>query len=177
MRLAGITGQGKGATDRLLAAVADRLTQDGIRLLGTLRPTAADAGSGQCNSDLLLLPDGPLMRITQDLGSGSGACRMDAGAFEEAVGMVVARVRADQADLVILNKFGLSEAEGRGFRAVIAEALGRDVPVLTGLSDTHRAAFERFAEGTETILQPKEDAILAWCRSVVANDTTLRGDA
>jgi hypothetical protein len=113
------------------------------------------------------------MRITQHLGTESAACRMDAGAFEEAVGLVTSRLQAGDADLVVLNKFGLREAEGHGFRTVIAEALGRGVPVLTGVSDTHKAAFERFAEGTATHLEPREDAILAWCRSVVGRDATL----
>lgn len=174
MDLAGVTGQARGATDRLLAAVADQLSRDGVRLVGTLRPVAKADDAGHCDSDLWLLPEGPLVRITQDLGTGSAACRMDAGAFEEAVGLATSRLQAGGADLVLLNKFGLSEAEGRGFRTLIAEALGRDVPVLTGVSDTHRAAFERFAEGTATHLEPREDAILAWCRSVVGRDATLK---
>lgn len=167
MRLGGVTGQGRGATDRLLAAVADRLARDGVRLLGALRPVSTGGGSGHCESDLWLLPEGPLVGLSQDLGPGASACRMDAGAFEEAVGLLVARLEASGADLVLLNKFGLSEAEGRGFRVLIAEALGRGVPVLTGVSDTHRAAFEHFAEGLATHLPPDEDAILAWCRAAV----------
>ena len=40
--------------------------------------------AGHCDSDLWLLPDGPAARITQQLGPGAQACRMDAGAMEEA---------------------------------------------------------------------------------------------
>lgn len=90
---------------------------------------------------------------------------MDAGALENAVGLVTARLTAEGADLVVLNKFGLSEAEGRGFRTLITVALGRGVPVLIGLSDAHRAAFKRFAQGMATDLLPDEDAILAWYRA------------
>lgn len=177
MRLAGIMAEGHGATDRLLAAVADRLAQDGIRLAGALRPATQGAGSGHCHSDLRLLPHGPLVRITQDLGPGSSACRMDAGAFEDAVGLVEARVQAGEAELVLLNKFGLSEAEGRGFRNLIADALGRGVPVLTGVSKTHREAFDRFADGHVVHLPPDEDAVLAWCRSVVHRNAAVTGEA
>jgi len=60
---------------------------------------------------------------------------MDAGALEEAVGIALARLAEDGADLIVLNKFGLSETQGRGFRALIVDALGRDVPVLVGLTD------------------------------------------
>ena len=156
MRLAGVTVGGRGGTDRLMDAVADRLTQDGVRLVGALRAASPDAGSGSCDCDLWLLPNGPRWRITQDLGPGATACRMDAGAFEEAVGLAMSRLRAGRADLVILNKFGLSEAEGRG------------VPVLTGLSETHRAAFDRYADGMATILTPTEAAVMDWCNAAVA---------
>lgn len=173
MILASVTGRGRGDTDRLLAAVADQLARDGVRLVGALRPVSPEVGSGHCDSDLWLLPNGPTVRITQDLGAGSTACRMDAGAFEDAVGLAMGRFQADGADLVILNKFGLGEAEGRGFRALVAVALEQGVPVLTGVSETHRAAFETFAEGMEIYLVPEEDAILDWCRSVITDRATL----
>ncbi|MFX0541873.1 DUF2478 domain-containing protein [Roseovarius sp. S4756] len=164
----------RGATDRLLDAVVSRLIDDGIRVAGALRALAQGGGNGHCDSDLRLLPDGPVVRITQDLGAGSTACRMDAGALEAAVGLATAQLSAEGADLVVLNKFGLSEAEGRGFRALIAEALGRGVPVLIGVSDTHRAAFERFADGMATTLPPDEESVLAWCREMAqpATDVT-----
>lgn len=171
MRLAGVTGQGRGDTDRLLAAVADRLTRDGVRLVGALRAVSPEAVSSHCDSDLWLLPDGPIMRITQDLGPDSTACRMDAGAFEEAVALAASRLHAKGVDLVLLNKFGLSEAEGRGFRALIADALGNGVPVLAGVSETHRAAFDDFAGGLAAHLPPEADAVLAWCRAAVSGAT------
>lgn len=170
MALASVTANGRGATDRLLTNVTERLAQDGVRMVGALRAPSPSGGNGQCDSDLRLLPDGMMVRITQDLGAGSGACRLDAGALEDAVGLVTARLTAEGADLVVLNKFGLSEAEGRGFRALIAEALGRDVPVLIGVSDAHRAAFEGFAQGMATVLLPDEDVIIAWYRAATGHD-------
>lgn len=167
MTLASVSASGQGETDRLLAEVVSRLTQRGVRVAGALR-THGEAGRNEhCNSDLWLLPDGPAVRITQDLGAGSAACRMDAGALEGAVGLTTARFAQNGADLVVLNKFGLSEAEGRGFRALIADALGRGVPVLLGLSDRHRAAFDQFSGGMATALRPDIAAILAWCASNV----------
>lgn len=176
MQLAGVMAGERGATDRLLAGVAERLGLCGVRLVGALRPVARRDGVS-CRSDLWLLPEGPLARITQELGAGSAACRMDAGAFEEAVGIVLARLQGGEADLVILNKFGLSEAEGRGFGAVIAEAMSLGVPVLTGLSAAHRAAFDRFAGGMETILAPSEAAVLDWCREAMRSAASMGAEA
>lgn len=167
MALASVTAIERGATDDLLNDIVARLSAEGVRVVGALRASQAGDVQQHCESALQLLPDGPVIRITQDLGSGSAACRMDAGALEDAAGLVATRLAADGADLVVLNKFGLSEAEGRGFRALIAEAMGRGIPVLTGLSDVHRAAFERFAGGMATTLSPEKDAVLDWCREAV----------
>ncbi|MEZ5797821.1 MAG: DUF2478 domain-containing protein [Paracoccaceae bacterium] len=164
MILASVTATGRGATDRLLSDVVSRLTQDGLRVLGALRAADAFAAPGACDCDLWLLPDGPLARITQDLGAGSQACRMDAGAMQQAVGLASARLERHGADLVVLNKFGQAEAEGRGFRPLIAEAVAQGIPVLIGLSDTHRAAFGLFAGPMAEALPPQADAVLAWCR-------------
>lgn len=165
MKLATLTGTQPGETDSLLTSVVARLKQDGVRMLGAVRANEEDTRAEFCESTLALLPDGPLIRITQDLGAGSSACRLDAGALEQAVGLATARLASDGADLVVLNKFGLSEAEGNGFRTFIANAIAQDIPVLVGLSDTHRAAFDTFADGMSVALKPEEAAILDWCRA------------
>lgn len=175
--LAFVSATGTGATDRLLTAVVSRAQAEGVRVIGALRAAPGNGGANHCDSDLRLLPQGPVIRITQDLGTGSSACRMDAGALEEAVGLVSARLEAEGADLVVLNKFGLSEAEGRGFRTLIGRALSLGVPVLTGLYDTHRAAFEDFAGDMAIRLEPEEATVLDWCRSVVTRDAILTQEA
>ncbi|NDW44589.1 DUF2478 domain-containing protein [Ruegeria sp. PrR005] len=169
MAIASVSATGRGATDHLLKSVVARLKEEGCRVLGTLRLVEPSEAAGHCGCNLWLLPDGPLVRITQDLGAGSTSCRMDAGAMEDAVGQATARLATQGADLVVLNKFGLSEAEGRGFRAMIAEALACGVPVLIGVSETHRGAFERFAGGLDESLPPEEGAILDWCRTVAGS--------
>jgi len=175
--LANVSAEGRGGTDRLLAKVVDQLQAEGVRISGALRTQAAQGGPTHCHSDLWLLPTGPTAKITQDLGAGSTACRMDAGAMEEAVEQVTARLISDGADLMVLNKFGLSEAEGRGYRALIVKALSRHVPVLIGVSETHRAAFDEFAEGLATTVPPEPSAVLSWCRGAISSAPHFAEDA
>lgn len=167
MKIACVMASGRGATDRLLSGVVARLAAGGVRVLGALREDGPGGGSDYCDSALRVLPDGPIVSITQDLGSGSTSCRMDAGALEEAVGLAAAQLSGQGGDLVVLNKFGLSEAEGRGFRAMISDALMQDIPVLIGVTQAHRPAFDRFASGQATELPPDEAAILDWCRAML----------
>lgn len=168
---ASVTTQKHGATDYLLSSVVTRLSDDGIYVLGALRVLAHNGEKQECESTLKLLPDGPDVRITQDLGPESTACRMDASALEHAVGIATSRLAAEGADLIVLNKFGLREAEGHGFRSLIAEAIERGVPVLLGLSNTHRAAFEQFADGMATTLPADEDALVSWCKAAVRSSS------
>lgn len=161
MQIGYIMAPGKGDVDLRLQTLAERLSAGGARLCGTVQINTECAGGGPCDMDVRVLPDGPVLRISQSLGAGARGCRLDPEALERAVGLVTARLGAG-ADLLIVNKFGKQEAEGRGFRDAIAEALARDVPVLVGLNGANLAAFQSFAEGLATQLPPDVDALEDW---------------
>jgi hypothetical protein len=57
------------------------------------------------------------------------------------------------------------EAQGRGFRTVIAEAISKDMPVLVGLNELNRPAFQDFCAGLAVQLAPQEDVLLDWFKS------------
>lgn len=103
----------------------------------------------------------PRLRISQDLGRSARGCRLDPAALATAVGLVSAKL-SKGADILIVNKFGKHEAEGRGFRGVIAEALSLGIPVLVGVNALNLPAFETFAEGMASGLPPAASALEAW---------------
>lgn len=169
MKIAVVSAAERGAVDRALSDVAARLAKGGRRLAGVVSAPSSRARVGPCDTDLAVLSTDRVIRITQNLGAHARGCRLDASALEEAVGAVEA-VLSKPADLFILNKFGLREAEGGGFRRVIGEALMRDVPVLLGLREEHRAAFEAFAEGLAVALPADPEAILDWVSEAVPSE-------
>ena len=122
MRIACVMAGGRGDMDLLLHGFAMRAAARGLRLCGTVQVNS-DCGAGRpCDMDVQVLPDGPVIRISQNLGRGARGCRLDPEALERAVAAAEARL-SEGVDLVIVNKFGKHEAEGRGFRALIAEAV------------------------------------------------------
>ncbi|WP_170340846.1 DUF2478 domain-containing protein [Ruegeria arenilitoris] len=165
MHLAYVTTTDRGATDRLLSAVAERLLAKGARLAGVVQTNTDCADSSKCDMDLRVLPNGKTIRISQSLGRQSRGCRLDPAALEQAVGYVTASL-ADGPQLLIVNKFGKHEADGRGFRPVIAEALALDIPVLVGVNGLNRDKFVDFTDGSAQSLEPDLDAIEAWFDSV-----------
>ena len=68
------------------------------------------------------------------------------------------------ADVLIVNKFGKHEAEGRGFRDTIALALERGIPVLVGANRLNEDALVEFTEAFAQRLPSDEDALLDWTR-------------
>lgn len=172
MKLAYTMAPGRGDTDLVLERLAAELAARGIRCCGTVQINSARADAGPCDMDVRVLPDGAILRISQDLGSQARGCRLDPAALETAVGLVASGLSSG-ADLLIVNKFGKHEAEGRGFRDVIAEAVAMDVPVLVGLNALNRPAFETFAEGPAIELPPEPTALMAWVNEVTATADEL----
>lgn len=170
MKIAYTMAPGRGDTDLILAALAALLEERGLRCCGTVQINTVNpvyGRAGPCDMNVRVLPDGPVLRISQDLGPSARGCRLDPVALETAVGLVSERL-AKGADLLIVNKFGKHEAEGRGFRDVIAEALAMEIPVLVGLNALNREAFERFTEGLAVPVAPEAEALRAWVDSVTA---------
>mgnify|MGYP005840079447 CR=1 FL=1 len=173
MKLAYTIAPGRGDTDLLLAALADTLSTRGLRCCGTVQINSTDCDPARCDMDVRVLPEGPVIRISQDRGPMARGCRLDPEALERAVALTEARL-AEGADLLVVNKFGRHEAEGRGFRNAIALALERGIPVLAGLNGLNREAFETFSGNTAEPVDPDAAELLAWVDAAL--DTT-RGAA
>lgn len=165
--LATITGSTPGETDRLLAALAARLEASGWALAGVVQVNSGRPGRRHCDMDLRVLGRAEVIRISQNLGEDSSGCRLDPEGLAQAVALVE-RALQGAPRLLILNKFGKAEVEGRGFRGVIAQALGQGIPVLMGLKPVNRAGFEAFAEGLAQELPADPEALLDWCRAQAA---------
>ncbi len=170
MSLACVSISGKGLTDACLAQAVALIQARGLLLAGTVQSNPQRADRRRCDMDLHILPDGPILRISEDRGAHARGCLLNAGVLEAAVAATLDRL--DQAELLVVNKFGKQEAEGRGFVPVIAEAVGRGLPVLVGVNPLNHGAFHAFADGLAQDLAADPDAIAAWavanCRSRAA---------
>ena len=168
MQIAHVTAPGRGETNRLLARAAQVLAGEGLRLAGTVQTDTEVPRSPLCDMDVLVLPDGPRLRISTSLGPGATGCRLDPAGLEDSVALTLANVEQGP-DLVIINKFGKQEAAGRGFRDAIGAAMVADIPVLVGVNEANRPALDGFCEGAAERLDPTLGAILAWARRAAAD--------
>lgn len=71
MKLAYVSSQKQGETDRLLTELADDLQAGGLELRGIVKEQNYSAiYDNGCDMYVRVLPDGPAIKITQDLGGG-----------------------------------------------------------------------------------------------------------
>lgn len=152
---------GRGRVDRLLADVVERLEARGIALAGTVQSNIHRNDRALCDMDLRLLPDGPVLRISVDRGPEARGCRLDAGVLEQSA-LWVSDTLA-RSELLVVNKFGKQEAEGKGLSGAIADALERGLPVLVGVNGLNLPAFLAFADGMALKLAPDAASIADWC--------------
>jgi len=164
MKIAYTLAPGRGETNLLLADLAEYLANQGLRLCGTVQVDTERADDHRCDMDVKVLPEGPLIRISQSLGRESRGCRLDPEALEQAVAMTDAALQGD-VDLLIINKFGKHEAEGRGFRDTIGIALERGIPIIVGANKLNLDALQAFcgdlAEPLDADLGKLKDWVLA----------------
>ncbi len=167
MKIAYTLASGRGETNLLVADLVSDLQARGVRLCGTVQIDIERADTDKCDMDVRVLPDGPTIRISQSLGLQSRGCRLDPDALEEAVALTN-KALEDGADLLIVNKFGKHEADGRGFRDTIGRALELGVPVLVGANKLNVDALVEFCGGLAEPLPAEPERLLTWALEEIA---------
>jgi nucleoside-triphosphatase THEP1 len=155
-----------GDVEALLADFAAALQAEGVRVGGLLQRSSKEA-NGRPRMELIDVESGETFLISQNLGAESSACCVDPSGVATA-SLVLRRAIAARPDLLIINKFSGLEAKGEGLRGEFLEALAGGLPVLAGLPDRHRAAFEAMAGGAYHELAASLPALKAWWRSAGA---------
>jgi hypothetical protein len=125
-------------------AIARQARDAGLRLGGVLeRRVAPDAPGRHCDMDLDDLATGRSTRIYEERGALARGCRLDLDGLARSCALVLSSL--PDCELILLNKFGKTEAEGGGFRCIISDALALEIPVVIGVPRCNLAAWREFA--------------------------------
>ncbi|HRQ56264.1 MAG TPA: DUF2478 domain-containing protein [Azoarcus taiwanensis] len=146
----------------LLLRVAIALRNRGLRVGGVLQHDMAAIAEDPCAMELEDLHSGEKFALSQELGSGSEACRLDPASLAHAA-VAIRRALDDGVDVVMFNKFGAQEAGGAGLRDEMGLAVVSGVPMLTAVGERFLDEWETFTGGVATVLPPDDASILAWC--------------
>ncbi len=161
-RIGAIHGATTADIQKLLARFAERRIGEGLRVAGVIEEPAGGVDCGICNSLVLRDTAGStIIPITQNLGSGSSACKLDSSGLAAGCQAVVAAIEAG-ADVVVLSKYGKIEAEGGGLLDAFRAAADAGLPCLTGVKPSFSGFFEEYAGGYSQWIEANDDAIEAW---------------
>ncbi len=151
-----------GDIDGFLSDFAATVAGLGLSVRGALQSRGAVNGACHCaDMDLHMIGSSRTFRISQPLGNGSSGCRLHPGALAEC-STFLERELDDGPDLLILNRFGRGESEGRGFRDLIGKAVALHVPVLTAVRPTYAEAWAEFGAGLACDLPMDMRAVSDW---------------
>jgi Protein of unknown function (DUF2478) len=155
--------------DAVLRAFAIELNALGQRAVGLVQ-------RGQYCTDAalsaVLVHNGEELPLLQDLGACTSGCRLDVGRLLEAGSRVACAIEAG-ADLVIINRFGKRERDGKGLCYLIDRALDADIPVVIAVPSHRFIDWIRFAEGMSVKLACDRRALQSWWSAVSARNTGL----
>jgi nucleoside-triphosphatase THEP1 len=147
--------------DAVLRGFASELNAQGFRAIGMVQ-------AGQCADSSLsavLVHNGETVLLAQDPAPGKTGCKLDLARLQDAGARVAGALEAG-ADLLIVNRFGKRERDGKGLGYLIERALEADIPVVIAVSRKSFADWIKFAGGMSVKLGCNRHALETWWRSV-----------
>lgn len=146
--------------DAVLRDFATDMNAQGFRIVGMVQ-------AGQCADSSLsavLVHNGEKLLLAQDFDPNASGCRLDISRLQDA-GTRVADALDAGADLLIVNRFGKRERDGKGLGYLIERALHAGTPVVIAVSKDRLADWTAFA-GETVKLACDRAALDAWWRDV-----------
>jgi nucleoside-triphosphatase THEP1 len=151
--------------DQILREFAAELNASGRRVVGMVQ-------TGQCadaSLSAVLVHSGEVLALSQPATSPASGCRLDLSRLQDAAARVAGAMETG-ADLVIVNRFGKRERDGKGLSRVIQRALDTDIPVVIAVSSASFADWIKFADGMSVKLACSREALEAWWSAVSARN-------
>ena len=113
--------------DAVLRDFASELRARGFRAVGLLQLGHRCLDAPELS--VALLHSGETLQLFQNLGAWASGCRLDVGKLLNA-GAQIEDAIDHGADLLIVNRFGRQEREGKGLTFLVERALSADIPVV-----------------------------------------------
>ena len=151
--------------DAVLAAAVGDMRRRGLRVAGLLQHVGETLPSGKRSMWIEDIASGRRRRIDEPRGPAVTGCTLDRDALAAIACELREALRARPA-LLVVNRFGCSEASGAGLRAEIAEAVCAGTPLLIAVRDDLLPAWEAFLGLTPEVLPPELAALRAWIEAM-----------
>ncbi len=162
--VAGVVFEDGELLSHCLADVVEQLRSRGLRVVGSLQRKRQ---GGEACCDAVEVEDLGLdqrVDVTENRGKGAEGCRLDIQALAKVVESIEMQIDSTDkpVDLVMVNRFGQAESEGRGMRAALNSAVSKSLPVLVAVKPRYLDDWNEWHQGGAVNLKPDADAIIDW---------------
>jgi nucleoside-triphosphatase THEP1 len=152
--------------DRVLQEFAQDLALRGYRVVGLIQTRLGDGGVA-----VNVLPTGEMISLAQRLDAlpkshSRDPCDLAAAALQ------IDTLIETGADLLIINRFGKLEAEGKGLVGEIARALRIDIPVVVPVPAHRFPEWLSFCRGMGVKLPCRSDSLQCWWSAMIVGEPT-----
>jgi nucleoside-triphosphatase THEP1 len=155
--------------DQVLERVVRELQAAGIVVAGVLQHDTARRDRTRCDMSLENISSGDVIGLSEDRGAAARGCRIDERGLTEVAPMIDHALETLNPALLVVNKFGKIEAEGRGLRECILKASLKGIPVLIGVPKRNLDAWFAFAGEFSTLIEGTPKDISAWLHNVLVD--------
>ena len=153
--------------DAQLAHICQQLTGNGLIVGGLIQNNSCTDEAGV---QLIDLRSQETFDIWENRGSLASGCRLDeTGLLQSA--RVIEQAIDDRVGLLIINRFGRAESEGKGLRDHFARAVDASVPVLTGVREPYIEAWQHFHGGMAHELLATDNNLENWIADISRHST------
>ncbi len=159
------TEKGDGA-ETVMADFVQFLQARGVTVGGLIQVNT-NHPDGLYQMELLDLRTNDRYLISQPLGKSASGCRLDPSGLCDASAVLRREIEA-KVDLLVINKFGIAESEGKGILQELFQALEQGIPVLTSLSSGYRENWSQIMDDCGQFLPPTLAALIQWWEEVSA---------
>jgi len=149
--------------DARLTQICTLLSDNGLTVGGLIQENSCgDVSSVQ----LVDIRSQEKFDIWENRGLHASGCRLDEAGLQGSA-KVIEQAIFDRVDMLIINRFGRAESEGKGLREYFAQAIDAGVPVLTGVRDTYIDSWHQFHGGMAHELISTDTKMENWIASVI----------
>jgi len=156
--------------DQIIGAVVDDLKDRGVRVAGVIQRSGR-ADPVLCQGvNVEFIGSDELLSISQELGPDATGCSLDPNRLAHVAGLLSETLEKGT-DLLIINRYGKSEANGRGLIDCANQAVMAGIPVLMAVGWKYQAKWNAYHGGLGLELEPEQAVIADWCRANIKSET------
>jgi hypothetical protein len=149
------------AADRFLADLGYFLRDAGVLVAGLVQLNSFVRDPGKCDMEIEELLSGTVLQLSEHRGKEARGCRLDRSVLAEAAALLN-RALDCKPEVLVLNKFGKTEAEGGGVRDVLARAVEQGVPLIVGVPFRNLDQWRLFADDLAQECQADLPIVRRW---------------